>query len=229
MANNPVCWCGNTDLQDYSPDYKKCPVCGTLVCHQILEPDLLQVSGDDTGFYGREYWFSHQVEELKNPALPERSRLDLSERAIHWLRTVLNYQLPPAKSLEVGCGHGGFVALLRQIGFDAVGLELSHWVVEYARKVFNIPMLLGPIEQQEIEDSSLDLVILMDVLEHLSDPAATLKKCAKVMKPEGKLVIQTPSFDIAKNYDDLCNENDPFMEMLLPGEHVYLFSRQTTI
>lgn len=227
MNSEMICWCGNTELQDFSPGYKRCGKCGTLVCSQILGEDQLEVSGDETGFYSRDYWFDYQVNKLNQPTLPERSRSDLSERVIYWLRTVLNYQLPPAKCLELGCGHGGFVALLRQLEFDAMGLELSPWVVDYAKDVFKIPMLLGPIEQQQIDDSSIDLIILMDVLEHLPDPNVTLRNCINLLKPDGKLIIQSPEYKINKNYANLKGEKSPFLKMLLPGEHIFLFSRDS--
>src|SRR5713101_4073412 len=76
------------------------------------------------------------------PDFYTRTRGDLTERALYWLRTLLQYRLPPGKVLELGSAHGGFVALLRSAGFDATGLEMSRWVVDFARQTFGVPMLL---------------------------------------------------------------------------------------
>ncbi|MGQ9532551.1 MAG: class I SAM-dependent methyltransferase, partial [Desulfotomaculales bacterium] len=118
-----------------------------------------------------------------------RARTDLPERCLYWLRTLLKYKLPPGRVLELGCGHGGFVALLRWAGFEAIGLELSPWVVGFARQTFGIPTLLGPVENQVIEPSSLEAIVLMDVLEHLPNPLSTLRHCLELLKQDGIFVI----------------------------------------
>ncbi|HUK56514.1 MAG TPA: class I SAM-dependent methyltransferase, partial [Nitrospiria bacterium] len=135
--------------------------------------------------------------------------------------------MPPAEILELGSGHGGFVALLRQCGFNATGLEISPWVVDFARKTFGVPMRLGPVEDQKINPGSLDVIALMDVLEHLPDPAGTMRCCLKLLKPDGILVIQTPRFPGNKSYDEMVSDKNRFLEMLQKEEHLYLFSEQS--
>ncbi|MGH2568234.1 MAG: class I SAM-dependent methyltransferase [Bacteroidota bacterium] len=189
-----------------------------------LTADQMLVKDDNRDFYGKEYWFSHQSKNLGFPNILERARNDLPERCLHWLRSVLKYKLPPANVLELGCGHGGFVALLRRVGFDAVGLELSPWVVEFARHTFGVPMLLGPVEEQPIEHGSLDVIALMDVLEHLPDPLSTIQRCVSLLQPEGIMMIQTPCYPHGKSYERLLEEKNAFLEMLQEEEHLYLFS-----
>ena len=106
------CWCGNTDLMEFSPGYLRCPMCETLVATQMLAPDVARIKDDNRDFYGREYWFSHQEKDLGFANIMTRARVDLSERCLHWLRTVLKYKLPPGKALELGSAHGGFVTTL---------------------------------------------------------------------------------------------------------------------
>ncbi len=189
MREPKNCWCGNSNLNPFSPDYMLCNQCNTLVSQVGLNPEKLQVNNDSVDFYGKEYWFNHQVSDLAYPNILERARNDLPERCMHWLRTMLKYKLPPAKSLELGCSHGGFVALLQQVGYDATGLEMSPWVVEFARNTFSIPMRLGPLEEQDIPPGSLDIINLFDVMEHLPDPKTTIKQCFSLLKPNGILVI----------------------------------------
>ncbi|MGC2063330.1 MAG: methyltransferase domain-containing protein [Thermodesulfovibrionales bacterium] len=154
-------------------------------------------------------------------------RNDLPERCLYWVRTLLEYKLPPAKVLELGSAHGGFVAMLRWASYDATGLELSPWLVEFARSAFGVPMLAGPIEDQNIADGSLDAIVLMDVLEHLPEPLSTLRKCLSLLKPDGVIVIQTPCFPERGSYDQLIADDSPFLEQLKSEEHLYLFSRKS--
>ena len=46
----------------------------------------------------------------------------------------MKYRLPPANVLEVGCAHGSFVALMRLAGYEASGVEMSPWVVEFGQE-----------------------------------------------------------------------------------------------
>jgi SAM-dependent methyltransferase len=144
---------------------------------------------------------------------------------VHWLRAVLKYKLPPARTLELGAAHGGFVALMGLAGYDASGLELSPWIADFARKTFGVRMYQGPVERQPIEPGSLDVLALMDVAEHLPDPVGTLAHGLSLLKPEGVMVVQTPALPEGKTFAQMRDDGDPFANHLLADEHLYLFSR----
>ena len=90
------CWCGGGRLERFSDDYRLCESCGTLVSQVGLSTEETLVVDDGRDFYGKEYWLSHQSADLGFPDIHQRARLDLPERAAHWLRTVLKYKAPPA-------------------------------------------------------------------------------------------------------------------------------------
>jgi SAM-dependent methyltransferase len=219
-----ACWCGNQALEPFAPDYLRCGACEALVSARMPGAEIGRVADEERDFYGREYWFSHQEQVLGLASIRVRARSDLPERCLHWLRTALRYRLPPARVLEVGCGHGGFVALLRLAGFEAAGLELSPWVVRFARETFDVPVLQGPLEDQALEPGSLDMIALMDVVEHLRDPGATLARCLTLLKPDGIMLVQTPCYPAGAAHETLAARRDRFLECLQPAEHLYLFS-----
>ncbi len=74
------------------------------------------------------------------------------------------------------------MAFLRWAGYDAQGLELSPWLTGFARQTFNIPILQGPLEDQNLKTSSYDVVAYMDVLEHFPNPLDTMKITAEISK-----------------------------------------------
>jgi len=221
------CWCGNEDLEYFAEKYSKCNHCNTLLSSEMPNSTVSKVTNDDTDFYGRNYWLSHQEKDCGFPNITERSRNDLHERCVYWLKTVLQYKLPPGRTVELGCSHGGFVAMLKWTGFDALGIELSPWVAEYARSTFDVQVLVGPIEDQKIEKESLSLIILMDVLEHLIDPVSTVQHCLGLLKNNGMLVVQTPRLDEEVNYQEMISNNNPFLKMLKEKEHLFLFSKES--
>jgi SAM-dependent methyltransferase len=220
------CWCGNAALLDFSPDYKRCPVCESLVLSARAETPLGEVHDDESDFYGKRYWFEHQEQDLGFSNLVTRVRQDLPERCVYWLRTLLRYQLPPMKTLELGSSHGAFVALLRWAGFDAAGLEMSPWVADFARRTFDIPMFVGPLETHALEPKSLGVISAMDVVEHLADPVATLRQAVEVLQPEGLLLLQTPCYPAGMTYEAMLATSSPFLAQLKAPEHLFLLSEQ---
>jgi len=227
MTTKLSCWCGNKSLHKFSEDYRRCSQCETLIWigknkfHSNTKP-----TGKDD-YYGKGYWFDHQEKDLGLPNIKQRAREDLPDRCLYWLEHVLKYKLPPANVLEIGCGHGGFVKLLRDAGYEAKGLELDPWITKFAENTFNIPMFTGPIESQILDEDSYDILVLMDVLEHLPTPKRTIEFCLRLLKDNGLFVIQTPSYPDGKSLKDLDQKKHPFIDMMIPQEHFHLFSKQS--
>ena len=227
MTDMKTCWCGNAELLQFGPEYGECQNCGSLVSMRGLPDEELVVQNDETDFYGKRYWFDHQQQELGLPDIFTRARNDLRERNLHWLKALFKYHLPPGDVLELGCSSGSFVALMRQAGYEASGVEMSPWVAAFGHETFNVPIRIGPIESLDFPPSSFDVIALMDVLEHLPDPKETMRYCLQLLKPKGLLLIQAPQFKCGMNYNELIESESPFLEQLKSDEHLYLFSERS--
>jgi len=222
------CWCGNEQFVPFGPDYLKCETCGTLVSQRGLASDELLVKDDDSDYYGKQYWLDHQQSQYALPTFHARAREDLPERNLHWLSTLLKYMPPPARVLELGCAHGSFVKLMKQAGYDAAGVEMSPWVVDFARRTFDIDVSVGPVEALSLPEGQLDAIALMDVIEHLPEPAATMSHCLSLLKPNGILLIQMPDFQENLDFDQLVAKNSPFLDQMKKSdEHLFLYSRRS--
>lgn len=221
------CWCGHENQNLFSDEYARCSDCGTLISTVGLSDDELKVENDDAAFYGKQYWLEHQSKDLGFPNIFQRARNDLLDRNLHWLRTLQKYKLPGTKTLELGCSHGSFVAMLQQAGYDASGMEMSPWVVEFAKETFDIPVIVGPVETVDLPNGTFDVVALMDVLEHLPDPVGTMRRSLDLLKPDGILLIQTPQFRTEMDYQTLLDTKAPFLEQFKSDEHLYLFTKES--
>ncbi|WP_158299350.1 class I SAM-dependent methyltransferase [Paenibacillus antri] len=220
------CWCGSTDLQKYNEQYVKCMSCSTLLNSPRFVSEYFEVENDNNDFYGKNYWLQHQTESFGHPDIRKRSREDLTQRCLYWLNTILKYKMPPTRSLELGCGPGTLVHLMKQCGFDATGLELSRWVVEYGKSTHGVNIIHGKIEDATIPDESQDLIIMMDVLEHFTDPVHTMTVVADKLKENGIVVIQTPRFNHF-SYEELLETNDMFLKQFKDQEHLFLFTQES--
>jgi 2-polyprenyl-3-methyl-5-hydroxy-6-metoxy-1,4-benzoquinol methylase len=125
-----------------------------------------------------------RLHRISRPVLRmfERQRLSL----------VRSLTAPPARLLDAGSGRGRFVAAARAAGYDASGIEPSARGAE-AAAALGVPVRRTSIEAAEIKASSLDVVTLWHVLEHLDDPGAALARVAAWLRPGGGLLVGVPN------------------------------------
>ena len=98
------------------------------------------------------------------------------------------------KVLEIGCGLRWYESHCR--GAEYVGLDMDPTLR---------PNVLAHAESLPFHDSCFDVIIMLDVLEHVADAEAALRECVRVLKSGGKLVITTPNtlgFGIYDSYAD---------------------------
>ncbi len=106
--------------------------------------------------------------------------------------------LQNAKVLDIGCGGGLFLSLLKQRGAQVIGIELSDSRAQYAKTQHGLEIDKHPIESEFWQSgyaNHLDAVTLWDVIEHVNYPQRTLQCAMNVLKPGGLLLIDTPCRD----------------------------------
>jgi len=97
---------------------------------------------------------------------------------------------PGGRLVDVGAGSGILVeqALLR--GYDAAGVEPSRWLCEQGRGR-SLPLHLGTFPHPDISPG-IDVVTLVDVLEHVSDPVGMLQRVREQLADDGVGLVVTP-------------------------------------
>lgn len=103
-----------------------------------------------------------------------------------------------AKVLDIGCGGGLFLSLLKNQGANVIGIELSDSRAQYASTRHGLEINKRPIESdfwQKGYANYFDAVTLWDVIEHVNYPSLTLQSAANVLKRGGLLLIDTPCRD----------------------------------
>jgi SAM-dependent methyltransferase len=97
--------------------------------------------------------------------------------------------------LDIGCGSGGYLAILAELGWKCSGVETGAKSRAYAQTVLGLDVREGPLEACGFPDASFDVVTLWHVIEHLPDPRATLREIRRVLKPDGLLLLRTPNVE----------------------------------
>jgi SAM-dependent methyltransferase len=93
--------------------------------------------------------------------------------------------------LEVGANVGLFLDVAQGRGWHASGVEPSVWAVEEGRRRFGVELAQGSVEELDAEPGGADLVVMLDVLEHLVDPLSALRRLRSFVDEEGLLVLTT--------------------------------------
>jgi 2-polyprenyl-3-methyl-5-hydroxy-6-metoxy-1,4-benzoquinol methylase len=96
--------------------------------------------------------------------------------------------------LDIGCGEGILLEKLtkRYPHRNIVGLDTMPENVQIGSNL-GLPVKLGDIYHLDLPDNSMDVVILMEVIEHLVNPDLAFEEIHKVLKPGGKLLIVFPN------------------------------------
>ena len=96
--------------------------------------------------------------------------------------------------LDIGCGSGDTLALLKSVGWDVYGLDIDAAAIRAAHKRGLKNVSLGTYENlKKHPDNFFEAIRLYHVIEHLNDPNNCLRLAYKKLKPGGELIIGTPN------------------------------------
>ena len=95
------------------------------------------------------------------------------------------------KLLDIGCGHGFFLRIAKEAGWDAFGLDLCEPAVKYANsKGLNVTN--SGLLEKTYKEEEFDAVTMFYVLEHLPDPLEYLREIYRILKKDGILFLRVP-------------------------------------
>lgn len=122
--------------------------------------------------------------ERYRPAVPETSRM-----------------------LDIGCGPGGNLAVLRQFTSRTIGFDFSSQALRFARQKQDVQLGQASVLQIPLAENSLELVTILDVLYHqwIADDVAALAECYRVLKPGGTLILTDSAFTFLSGPHDAAN------------------------
>ena len=94
--------------------------------------------------------------------------------------------------LEIGCAYGFLLDFLRSKDWEVTGIEISPLSSAHSRDQLHLNVYTGTVESVNLPAESFDVVLLLDVLEHLHRPFDTLRCIRSLLAPGGILVVQCP-------------------------------------
>lgn len=96
--------------------------------------------------------------------------------------------------LDIACGAGFGLEMLRQAGARAIGMDLDAEALSTCRRGYPCaPVSRADAAHLPLPDESMDLVVSFETLEHVPDAEAVVAELARVLRPGGRLVLSTPN------------------------------------
>jgi SAM-dependent methyltransferase len=184
---------------------RRCAGCGLLFNAPRLDDEQLGA------LYGRNYYFFNRSDAR-----------ELGRVVAMYQRTValVENQTQEKRSLDIGTGRGYLPAVMKRLGWDAHGVEISADAADYARQRFGLDVFTGTIERYagSPQAQRFPLVTAIDVIEHVPSPRGFVDAIARVVQPGGRVIIDTPNA-AARNIASKRLEWPGFNPF-----HIYLFN-----
>src|SRR4051794_25080660 len=117
----------------------------------------------------------------------------IAARATHELGILLHPWQAQGTLLDVGCGAGRYLDLMRALGWSrVVGVDISAEAIAKARSL-GLEAYAGDLQEIGFPDNTFDAISASHTLEHVRDPLALLREIARVAKPGARVAIVVPN------------------------------------
>ena len=209
-----------------------CPACGRATAQRFLYSkngcDILQcaecglgrsqTSAFDPGAYYTSDYFSGG--HADGYADYRGAELVLRREFANTVDFIRKYRAN-GRLLDVGCAYGFFLQEARPF-FDSAGIEIAAEAAGFCRQQ-GLRVFTGIADEDNLAlVGMMDVIVLLDVVEHLPSPQKTLALCARYLTPGGVIVISTGDF--ASHYARLAGAG---WRLMTPPQHLWFFTLES--
>lgn len=222
----------------FAPQLGACPLCGSRAIpryHHIPHPAYpFEVSRCDAcGFIFMNPPFNEQVQKgfysedyfVGNAAfayVDERREMAFASQVWRRRLDVIRRYADGGNFLDVGAAFGGLLQCARNF-YTPYGIERSPYAAAYARTQFGDAIHEGTLEDNPFPAGFFSAITMIELIEHLPDPARAVGECLRLLRPGGVLVVQTAN--MAGMQAKLLGERYGYY---LPGHLSYFTARNLT-
>jgi SAM-dependent methyltransferase len=193
----------------------ECVDCALVYVNPRLPDEWIRALYNEAYFHGDGFDpYVRYEEELRSPA-------DKDAWAARVMDRISTVKPPPADFLEIGPGVGHLLRMAKKRGYRAVGLELSGYAARLLRD-HGLEILEGTIEKIMIPEATYDVIVAVELIEHLPDPRKLFFEVARILRPGGVFYYETGNID--------CGEAQRLgaeWDYIRPEGHLYYFSPRT--
>ena len=182
----------------------RCTNCGLVFVNPRLKSHLDWQKESGTGTMGESALSRSQIGRLRKE-----------------LKTLEPYR-KLNRILEVGAGRGWFLEQAARSGWETWAVEVNSQALEHLRAKPIHTVISQSAEHFDVPQSSVDVVRMWDVIEHLESPSQALKRCRVALRAGGVLRLSTTNFASLSRWI-----NGPEWVYLNGADHIQLFEPRT--
>lgn len=219
FENVPCCICEGNDFEMlaekdrhglYMP-VQICKKCGLIQTN----PRMTQESYKE--FYNVEY---RRLYEDYNPKELFVEQYNNAKRIYTFVEKASGKKISGSFIFEVGCATGGTLRYFEEMGNEVSGIDISSEGPEFGRKTYGLKLLVGTLADVRFEKQP-DLILYIDVFEHVLDPLSELKLLSTVAGQDTLIYLTVPGIkNLYRSY------NLDFL-LYLQNAHTYHFTLTT--
>jgi len=126
------------------------------------------------------------------------------------------------KVVDVGCGNGDFLGLMKSKGWQCLGIEISNLMSQHAMQKYGLHVFNGELEEANLPQDSVDVITFWHSFEHLHDPIRVLRESYRILKKNALIIILVPNIE---SYEFMIlKEKWPHLDV---PRHLYHWSAKT--
>lgn len=168
--------------------------------------------------------FSDLAHRWWDPASEFKPLHEINPLRLDWIDDIAS--IAGKKVLDIGCGGGILAESMAARGATVTGIDLSDKALSVARlHLFESGLsvdyqLVSAEAFADVQPGAFDVVTCMEMLEHVPDPASTIKACAHLVKPDGHVFFSTLNRNL-KSYLLAVIGAEYVLKLLPKGTHEY--------
>jgi SAM-dependent methyltransferase len=191
--------------------------CDILQCTQCGLGHAQAGSFDVHGYYTEDYFSGARRDGYADYRASEPVLRREFARTVQFIRRFRS----SGRLLEIGCAYGFF---LQEAGrfYNVAGIEIAEAAVAFCQ-ARGLSVATGVADDPTLAQLGMfDVIVLLDVVEHLPDPQGTLTLCRQYLNPGGVILITTGDF--ASFYARVAG---PRWRLMTPPQHLWFFTPQS--